>query len=315
MLPKHDATGLGERTGGLRSRPSLLIKTTDLQFKTGDENSELDIIESYGLDSDRESIFTLTNSIPPRHLQYSSRASSCSAGSSAAAVVVSPLDSGLGTAANSSRSSIIPTPASTVPPTPVNTSPPSEYVNQSLVLSQEYTEIWLDSQLAKAEQGLCGLRTELMFYYQRKIIKADTVQSMKEVYEDRREGHTRAIAEYMTTGAVEPMSVQDTTTATQSGPQGVGAEMEGEGIGHDEVGEVEQVKRVEEVEQIDEAKTDKIVGRTDKAIEQTDKVAKETDKAVAQNDKTTEQTYNSRPGEIDKQMAPYASSKYSSYSG
>ena len=142
-------------------------------------------------------------------------------------------------------------------------------------------------------------------------MKADTVQSMKEVYESRREGHTRAIAEYMTTGAVGPMGVQDTTAAARSGPQGMGVDMEGEDqarlwedTGRGEVGEAEQVKWVEEVEQLDEAKTDK-------AAEQTDGTTGQTRKTEAQIDKTTKQTYNSRPRETDKQMV---TSKYSSYS-
>ncbi|KAF8428984.1 hypothetical protein EV426DRAFT_672677 [Tirmania nivea] len=294
-LPKHDA--IDKRPSGLRlfrPRPNLLIKTDDLQFKAGDDNNELDVIESYRLDTGRGNVYTPTNSAPPRHLQCSSRDSLNSARLSAAAALVSPLDSGLSTATNSLRSSTIltpantipPTPSSTVPSTPANTIPPSEYVSQSLVLPQEYTDAWLESQLAKAEQGLCGLRTELMFYYQRKIMKENTTQSMKEVYGDRREGHTRAIAEYMTTGVVRPSGVQDITVAIQSGPQGVGFEMD---------------ELVKEVEQIDEVNTNKAAEQTGKAVGQTGRDAEQSEKAVGQ-------TEISRPGEISKQMMPYVSS-------
>ncbi|RPB27634.1 hypothetical protein L211DRAFT_865764 [Terfezia boudieri ATCC MYA-4762] len=327
-LPNHDAIGFNQGPHLFRSRPNQLIKTSDLH---DDDNNELDIIESYRFDSNLGSVFTLSNSMLPRHFQYSSRSSLSSwsslrsrsslssARSSTATFAIFPLDSGLGTAVNSSRSSTIPT---TVPPTPAKTVPPSEHVNQFPVLPQEYTDAWLESQLAKAEQGLCGLRTELIFYYQRKIMKENTVQNMKELYEDRREGHTRAIAEYMTTGAVRPSGVQDTTATTQSGPQGMEAEAEGEDIGRGEVEEVEQVEEVEpveEMEQIGEAKTNRAAEQTDKTVEQTnktleqtdkaimlaDKAVEEIDKAVEQIDKTTEPTDDSQPRKL---KVPCASS-------
>ena len=337
-LSKHDAVGKRTAAGGLRlfrSRPNLQIKTRDLQFEAENDSNELDLIELYGLDSDRESVDISTNSTLPRHLQCSSRASSSSDRSSIATAVVSPLNSGLGTATNSSRSSTIPTPVSTVPPTPASTVPPSEYVSQSPVLPREYTDAWLESQLAKAEQSLCGLRTELIFYYQRKIMKENIVQSMKEAYEDRREGHTRAIAEYMTTGIVAPRGVQDTTTTLQSGPQGVGVEMEGggKGIGCSEVGEAEQVKQIEEVELVGKDETDKVVKQTDKTlhmeqkdkaseqtdktlhVEQTGKPTEQTGKSAEQTDKAVEHAENSRVGGINRQMAPYVPSTVSILAG
>lgn len=55
--------------------------------------------------------------------------------------------------------------------------------------------------MAKAEQALCGLRTELMFYYQRKLTRGAIEQALRGVYEARGERHARAIAVYMTVGA------------------------------------------------------------------------------------------------------------------
>ena len=131
-----------------------------------------------------------------------------------------------------------------------------------------------------------------MFYYQRKITRANTVQSMKKVYEDRREGHTRAIAEYMTTGAMGSRGVQEATTTIP-----LGIEMGGEVVDHDEVGEAE-VKLVEvvaeEVEQMGEAKTDKAVERTGNAIEQTESAAEQRD---SKQPEEITSTYSSYPGQ------------------
>lgn len=77
-----------------------------------------------------------------------------------------------------------------------------DYINQSLHTheSREH-KAWFEGQMAKAEQALCGLRTELMFYYQRKLTRGAIEQALRGVYEARGERHARAIAVYMTVGA------------------------------------------------------------------------------------------------------------------